>query len=133
MLKKYIFTLLFISWVLFITMLSLFSFSGLDTGTVNVPYADKIVHFSFYLIFAVLGCMFVRERTQGEMGLSKTLIIMLLIAIAYGIFIEVLQHTATAKRMAEYGDVLANSLGAFVGVGLIKWYFSKERPLKWKI
>ncbi len=133
MLKKYIFTLLFISWVLFITMLSLFSFSGLDTGTVNVPYADKIAHFSFYLIFAVLGCMFVRERTQGEMGLSKTLIIMLLIAIAYGIFIEVLQYTATANRMAEYGDVLANSLGAFVGVSLIKWYFSKERPLKWKI
>lgn len=133
MLKKHIFTLLFISWVLFITMLSLFSFSGLDTGTVNIPYADKITHFSFYLIFAVLGCMFIRERTQGKMSLGRTLAIMLVIAIVYGIFIEVLQYTTTTNRMAEYGDVLANSLGAFVGVGLIKWYFSKERPLKWKI
>ncbi len=133
MLKKHIFTLLFISWVLFITMLSLFSFSGLDIGTVNIPYADKITHFSFYLIFAVLGCMFIRERTQGKMSLGRTLAIMLVIAIVYGIFIEVLQYTTTTNRMAEYGDVLANSLGAFVGVGLIKWYFSKERPLKWKI
>lgn len=133
MLKKNIFTLLFISWVLFITMLSLFSFSGLDTGTVNIPYADKITHFTFYLIFAVLGCMFLREQTQGKMGLGKTLIIMLLATIVYGIFIEVLQYTTTTTRMAEYGDVLANTLGAIVGVGLIKWYFSKERPLKWKI
>jgi VanZ family protein len=127
------FTLLFISWVLFITMLSLFSFSELDTGTINIPYADKITHFSFYLIFAVLGCMFIRERTQGETNLGKALVIMLFSAILYGIFIEVLQYMITANRMAEFGDILANTLGAFVGVGLIKWYFSKERPLKWKI
>ncbi len=114
-------------------MLSLFSFSDLDTGTVNIPYADKITHFSFYLIFSVLGCLFVRERTQGRIKLGKAVVIILFVAIAYGIFIEAMQYMATSNRMAEIGDVIANTLGAIVGVRLIKWYFSKERPLKWKI
>ncbi len=114
-------------------MLSLFSFSGLDTGGMNIPHADKIIHFLFYFIFSVLGCLFLRERTQGAMGLVKAVKFMLVTAVVYGIFIEALQYAITSNRMAEMGDVLANSLGAFVGVGLIKWFFSKERPIKWKI
>lgn len=119
---------------MFITTLSLFSLSDmdLDTGTLNIPYADKITHFVFYTVFAFLGCMFVRERTQGHWELGKTTKYILLAAIGYGILIEALQYTLTVDRMAEFGDVLANSLGAFVGIGLVRWLFSKERPLKWK-
>ncbi|WP_190811128.1 VanZ family protein [Flagellimonas sp. S3867] len=115
-------------------MLSLFSFSGLDldTGELNIPYADKITHFTFYLIFAILGCLFLRERTRGALKLEKAAILMGFIAVFYGMLIEVLQFTLTTNRMAEFGDVLANTFGAIVGVGLIKWYFSKERPLKWE-
>ncbi|WP_420602799.1 VanZ family protein [Flagellimonas sp.] len=134
MLKNYIYTVLFISWVLFITTLSLFSFSGLDldAGKLNIPYADKVTHFFFYTIFAILGCLFLRERTKGSLGLNKTINLMVFVAIFYGMLIEVLQYTLTTDRMAEFGDVLANTFGAIVGVSLIKWYFSKERPLKWK-
>lgn len=114
-------------------MLSLFSFSGIDTSGVTIPYADKIVHFSFYLIFAILGCLFLRERTQGGLTIEKAVLSILFAAITYGIFIEVLQYTITTNRMAEFGDIIANTLGAIVGVSLIKWFFSKERPLKWKI
>ena len=134
MLKKYLYTLLFVSWVVVITMLSLISFSSmdLDTGSLNIPYADKITHFIFYLTFAFVGCLSLRERTTGNLGLRKTLIIVLFFAILYGILIEVLQYTITTDRMAEWGDVLANTLGAFAGIGLIRWVFSKKNPLKWK-
>lgn len=119
---------------MFITMLSLFSFSdmALDTGGLNIPYADKITHFTFYLVFAFAGCLSLRERTSGNLGLNKTLIIVLIFAILYGILIEVLQYTITTDRMAEFGDVLANTLGALAGIGLIRWVFSKKNPLKWK-
>ncbi|MGW9685276.1 VanZ family protein [Flagellimonas sp. 2504JD1-5] len=115
-------------------MLSLFSFSDLDldTGNLNIPYADKVTHFTFYMIFALLGCLFLRERTKGSMKLGKAAILIGFVAVFYGMLIEVLQYTLTTDRMAEFGDVLANTLGAIVGVSLIKWYFSKERPLKWK-
>ncbi len=119
-------------WVLFLTMLSLFSISDLDTGSVDIPYIDKVVHFTFYLIFTVLGCMALRERTHGNMDLGKALQWTLVAGISYGIIIEVLQYALTKDRMAELGDVIANTLGAFAGVLLIKWYFSKERQLKWK-
>ena len=76
MLKKYKYTLLFVSWVMFITILSLFSFSSmdLDTGNLNVPYADKIVHFIFYFGFGFLGALCFRERTNGSLGLGKTIL-----------------------------------------------------------
>lgn len=127
-LRHYRYTILFISWVLFITMLSLFSFSDmdLDEGNLNVPYADKIVHFTFYLVFSILGCLLVRERTKGLWSMGKATRVIVVLAISYGIVIEVLQYTLTEDRMAEFGDVVANTLGAFVGIGLIRWFFSKE-------
>lgn len=115
-------------------MLSLFSFSDmdLDEGNLNIPYADKITHFVFYFVFSVLGCLFVRERTKGVWALGKTMGVVVVLAISYGIVIEVLQYTLTEDRMAEFADVLANTLGAFSGIGLVRWLFSKEKPLKWK-
>ncbi|RIV35449.1 VanZ family protein [Flagellimonas lutimaris] len=119
---------------MFITMLSLFSFSSMDlnTGNLNIPYADKIIHFVFYLGFGFLGSLCFRERTKGALGLIKTVKIVVISAVAYGIIIEILQYTITTDRMAEFGDVLANVLGAFAGIGLIRWVFSKKNPLKWK-
>ncbi|MEX0312734.1 MAG: VanZ family protein [Allomuricauda sp.] len=113
-------------------MLSLFSFSGVDTGGINIPYLDKITHFMFYLIFSILGCLFLRERTKGNLTLGKSTILIGFVAVFYGMLMEVLQYTLTTDRMAEFGDVIANTIGAIVGVILIKWYFSNERPLKWK-
>jgi VanZ family protein len=133
-LKKNKYTLLFIGWVLFITMLSLFSFSNVDLDGVafQIPYADKITHFVFYMVFGFLGSLFVRERTRGAVNIQKATKIMVVSAIAYGMLVEVLQYTFTTDRMAEWADVVANSLGAFAGIGLIRWIFSKEKPLKWK-
>ncbi len=105
----------------------------LDAGKLNIPYADKITHFVFYLIFSILGCLFIRERTRGTWSLSKTLKYIGILAVFYGIFIEVLQYTITENRMAETGDVLANTIGAIAGIGIIWRYFYKERPIKWKI
>ncbi|SDQ26512.1 VanZ family protein [Flagellimonas zhangzhouensis] len=120
--------------MLLITMLSLFSFSeiSLDTGGLNIPYADKITHFIFHTVFVFLGSLAVRERTRGQIGIKKATIMILVLAIIYGIIIEVLQYTITMDRHAEFGDVLANTLGAFAGIILIRWLFSKEKPLKWK-
>ena len=128
MLKKYAYTLLFVSWAMFITMLSLFSFSSMELDAGKL----KITHFIFYLVFSFGGCLSIRERTNGRFGMNKTIKMVLVLAIVYGIIIEILQYTITTDRMAEFGDVLANTLGAFAGIGLIRWVFSKKNPLKWK-
>nr|WP_298994382.1 VanZ family protein [uncultured Allomuricauda sp.] len=132
MLRKCAFTILFIGWLIVITSLSLFSFSGLDTGSVSIPYADKITHFGFYSGFVVLGCLSIWERKRERTTLKKTLIIMVFTATFYGMGIEALQYSLTENRMAEWGDVLANTLGAFIGGLAIWWYFTKKEPLKWR-
>ncbi len=132
MLKRNIFTILFISWMLFITFLSLYSFKGDSLPKVSIPHVDKAVHFTFYFVGAILGTLFVRELTKGTAALKKTTIIIFLAMVVYGIIIEAIQLGFTPNRHGDILDVLANSLGAFLGILAIKYVFSKKSQLKWK-
>ncbi len=126
------FTILFVGWVILVTMLSLFSFSDLDANTVEIPYSDKIAHFAFYFGFVWLGghAAFT-GRTKG-FGLKKMLLWLFLAAVAYGTIIEVLQHTVTTDRSAEWSDFFANCLGASTAGLLLFWYFSRQGRVKIK-
>ncbi|MEM9361251.1 MAG: VanZ family protein [Bacteroidota bacterium] len=115
-----------------ITSLSLFSFSNMDTGSINIPHADKIIHFAFYFGFVVLGCLSLWEQKGKNTTLKKAIRGMVFGAILFGVAIEGLQYTMTEDRMAELGDVLSNTFGAFVGALAVWWYFTKKEPLKWK-
>ncbi|MEE4247528.1 MAG: hypothetical protein V2I33_19140, partial [Kangiellaceae bacterium] len=55
------FTLLFIGWMVFITSLSLFSFSSEGEEEIWFPHLDKVVHFTFHFIIIVLGMLFLNE------------------------------------------------------------------------
>ena len=132
MFKRYVFTSGFICWMLLITILSLYSFEGFDTKKISIPHLDKLVHFVFYFIAAILGSMLIKERTKGQFNLSGTVIISMVVVIIYGIVIEVIQNTFTNYRSGDLYDVLANSLGAFFGGGIIFILFLGKTPLKWK-
>jgi VanZ family protein len=131
-LKRYGFTIGFTCWIAIITFLSLISFKDLDSEEINIPNLDKIVHFFFYFVAAILGSLLIRERTKGQLSKSRSAILATLAVIVYGIIIEVLQSTFTQYRSGEIYDVFANSLGAFFGAGLIISLFSGKTPLKWK-
>ena len=104
----------------------------MDTGSIRIPYADKITHFGFYFGFVVLGCMSLWERKRKSITLKRAITGMVFGAILFGAVMEGLQYTLTEDRMAELGDGLANTVGAFVGGLAIWWYFTKKEPLKWK-
>ncbi len=132
MFKRYGFTIGFICWILIITILSLSSFEDIDTEGINIPHLDKLIHFFFYFVAAILGILLIRERTKGQFKLSRAIIITALSVIIYGIIIEVIQDTFTENRSGELYDVLANSLGAFFGAVFIIILFSGKTQLKWK-
>ena len=114
-----------------ITLLSLFSFSGIDTTTViTIPHMDKIIHFTFYLVFVVLGFFFYGERFKKRSQLKKVIFSIVIIAIIYGMLIEVLQYVMPYDREADFFDILANSIGSIFGGLLIKKYLSLNRKLK---
>ena len=129
MLKKHLHTILFISWVVFVTLLSLFSSPDIGEGGIRIPNADKIVHFIFYCGMVALGTLFLREKTNA-FDVGKHTIWALVFAISYGVLMEILQHIMPFERAAEIWDVLANTLGAIFGVLLIKKYLSLIAKLK---
>lgn len=122
----------FISWMVFITLLSLFSFSEGDLPDFELPFVDKLVHFIFYFMAAVLGVLFIWERTKGKNDLKKSILTIVIAVVLYGIVIEVLQSELTVDREGDVFDVMANTLGALVGALAIKLAFSGKRQLKWK-
>ncbi|MBT8184796.1 MAG: VanZ family protein [Eudoraea sp.] len=118
----------------FVTLLSLFSLPGdKDVPEFNIPYGDKLVHFTFYFVAAILGCLFLRERTNGGLKPGIAIIIIAISVIIYGTIIEVIQAVFTVDRTGDMNDALANCLGAFCGAVTIKLLFSGKRQLKWKI
>ncbi|WP_143057809.1 VanZ family protein [Maribacter orientalis] len=130
MVKNLVFKVLFISWMMFVTFFSLFSFSDVDTSRFNIPHIDKAVHFTFYFLMVVLAYL---AKTKGEFktnGTLKLLWYIVLFAIVYGIIIEVIQHIATDDRHGDPLDALANSTGAIVGMLVLRFLFFRKSSLK---
>lgn len=92
--------------MVFITLLSLFSFSEGDLPEFRLPFMDKLVHFTFYFMAAVLGALSIREQTQGKSGLKKSILIIVGAVVLYGIVIEVIQSEFTVTRE---GDVIGRA------------------------
>lgn len=118
--------------MVFVTLLSLFSFSEGDLPDFELPFMDKLVHFTFYFVATVFGVLSIRERTLGKSGLNISVLIIVIAVVIYGIVIEVIQSKLTVDREGDVFDVMANTLGALLGAVAIKLIFYGKRQLKWK-
>ncbi|MEH6513177.1 MAG: VanZ family protein [Maribacter arcticus] len=128
--KNLIYKVLFISWMMFVTFFSLFSFSDLDTSRFDIPHMDKAVHFTFYFVMVLLAFLASIKKELQVDGMLKLLWYIVLFAIVYGIIIEVIQHVATDNRHGDPLDAIANSTGAIVGMLVIRFLFFRKPSLK---
>ena len=106
MLKKYAFVIT----VVYSTLLAIASFihmSGLPE--INYSNTDKIFHFIAYS--ALMWLWFQVFYLRFSFSVNKALIISAIIAIVFGIIIEILQGVITNTRVTDNNDILANSLG----------------------
>jgi len=115
---------LFWAWLVLITVLSLIPDMGDVSGGWTVPQLDKLVHFTFYLGFTVLGVLWYlsgspvrsdRKSSSDRTAYIRLIFIFFLIAGGYGIVIETLQGVLTATRKPEGADIIANLVGALAG------------------
>lgn len=92
-----------------ILVLSLANLQGMPSlGTYQ--HSDKVKHtiaYSILSFFWVTSCYF------GKIKIKSLYVI--LIILTYGIIIEVLQTSFTSYRTGDLLDILANSLGVFIG------------------
>lgn len=112
-----------IFWTITIIVLSLIAINQ-DIDPLKIPNKDKIVHFMFYFIFVILWySYFKNENFHKKYGLM-----VVVVAIIFGILIEICQATLTTSRQGDPMDVLANSTGAILGIIFsILWYKRRKK------
>jgi hypothetical protein len=79
-----------------------------STHMPSVSLNDKAVHGVMYALLAGSWMLPVRRPVWVCIGVT-----------AYGALLEVLQHYCTMTRSGEWLDVLADLIGAFVGVLIV--------------
>ena len=83
----------------------------------DVPLADKWTHMVMYG-FLALVVWWESARCRPRPSWSYLLVVGLLLPIALGGLLEILQSTLTTYRSGEWLDFVADALGALVGSGL---------------
>ena len=111
---KKLWLVLAVLWTLFIAVLCLVSFNKLPT--VKLTEADKYVHATFHLVFALLWFGYFQN------AISRPLLKVFLGSLIYGILIEIMQSLFTQTRQADIKDVAANAFGALLAVAVILIY-----------
>jgi VanZ family protein len=81
----------------------------------SIPHLDKLVHLTCYLVYAFSLQQILKRKYR---------IGILIYCILFGVVVEFLQEQ-TGYRSFEYADMLANSLGALLGIFIGKWQVLK--------
>lgn len=112
---------LLIFYALALTAGSLIKTGGMpDLGS---SFDDKIYHILAYCFFTILIYNVLRSK-----NIKFRIIISAILVLIYGIVIEALQYLLTTYRTLDGYDILANAIGAILGM-LLLW-MRKEVKLK---
>ena len=118
--KIVLFLALALLWTIGITVACLVDMS--DVPAANVENIDKLAHLSFYAVFAILWFLYLENRIEST---PKLFLIVFMLAVIFGVFIEFCQSTFTANRQADVNDAIANTIGATIGLLLMAIYTKK--------
>ena len=111
-------------WLLFVTILLCTPGSRLP----KINWSDKIwldkwAHIFLFFVLVVLWCrVYLKKATS--VSLKKTFIKITVFSIVYGVIMEIIQHYFIPFRSFDYGDMLADGIGAVAG------YFISIRRFK---
>ena len=111
-------------WTTAIAVCCLVSMKTFDPNVVKGKYTDKYVHFTFYFGFTILWFLAMRFKNLGSQ--TKTRGMVFIMAVIFGILIELSQQFFTVDRSADVVDVLANSTGSAVAV-VVLWLIDKYK------
>jgi VanZ family protein len=91
---------------------------------ISIPYRDKFIHLGVYFIASVL----MMYGLGGPFGRSfgRGVVYTLVFCIMWGAMLEYLQKTISTGRHFEVNDIIANIIGAFMGVFVFSILFKKR-------
>ena len=78
---------------------------------------DTVAHFGVFGVMVFLMIVGLSKQYTYHFLRKKAVVVSVAVSILYGVIIELLQFTIPGRSF-EWFDILANSLGCFVGLGL---------------
>lgn len=104
-------------WTVFLIVITLMPKEVVTkTNWLNIPISDKLSHFAAYALFVFLWSMALVQKTEKV----KAARISFYGGIALGTLLEILQWQLNVGRHFEILDIIANIIGAIIG--LIAFY-----------
>ena|ERR1700761_3994877 len=104
-----------ILWALFVFTLCAVDLGPISKNPIFFPGFDKLVHCGFFFVLVILLNNGIARQLSITTISYKWLIIITVVAILYGGIIELLQLSVFTWRSGEWGDLFADSVGAFMG------------------
>lgn len=120
---------LFLAVLWFITSLVLLTLPGSDLPQedwLDKIYFDKWVHIGMFALLVFLWSWALSKRNWRSVGLKTIFLWITLSAIGYGILMEFVQLYFISGRSFDVTDMIADAVGAFVGLFCSSWRFIKK-------
>ncbi|WP_026837454.1 VanZ family protein [Gillisia sp. JM1] len=118
-------------YTLLITSLSLIQLGKISLGDFNPT--DKMMHLAAYFVLAFVWFFYYLFKIQEESLKIKGFFNISILIILFGMLIEVLQGALTDYRDPDWADMLANSIGVLLALGMCLGFLKFFKRLKHKI
>ena len=114
-------------WAFSILFLCLIDTKELPSVTyLELMEFDKLVHIVLFGLLMLSFTVALRKQTRMAWAQKNAMVIALLFSIVYGSVIELVQFFMVQDRTGELYDVLANGLGALLGILFFRFIYGKE-------
>ena len=76
-----------------------------------IPHFDKVIHVTLFLVLSYFWMRGLSLQNQYKKVQAKAVLITVIVAIAYGVLIEVLQEAMRLGRSFDAWDIAADAVG----------------------
>jgi len=91
---------------------------------------DKVIHISFYSVFSLLLCVGYFKQHSTSPKRKRAWLVALIFSVIYGLFVEWLQANVFFERSADVMDMIANTEGSLLGIGLFYLIYGKAAVVR---
>lgn len=91
---------------------------------------DKLMHAVAYFVLAFCWLFYFFIKNPESSNFRKVFVKISGAVVLFGILIEVLQGTLTEYREPDWADIVANTIGVLIALGIFSFFFNFLERLK---
>jgi len=92
----------------------------------DIPYFDKYIHFTMFLMLTALFCYPFINLTTDNFTIKSWFVRITILVIVYGILMEFVQKFMSVGRSFDLVDIVFDALGSVAGWAIISWIYVKK-------